>query len=302
VTLGQALIQGLPPWLDDAWGGVVWARAPVPFHNGQILPLPGAVWISVHSVEVRILELLEERRVPVDRLSDAEGWRRYVAAARTAAEELAALYDRPVEWVHPLDPGTAPDPVFLAALGGGAGYDLDSIVTPLLTPRGGRAALVADVDAGLELLLRTSPTELDRFARQLGMQTVGDELRRTVAASQQSPAARGLDAFLELIAGQLRGAGVAVFRLPLLWLPPELVPRPDAPLQQPFLITWNNVVQERLDGGRRAEGFSGLLPAGDAWAGRRFAANGYDLQLLPPLVESIVRNGGYRCASQHLRE
>ena len=33
-----------------------------------------------------------------------------------------------------------------------------------------------------------------------------------------------------------------------------------------------------------------------------FALAGYDLVLLPPLVNSVIRNGGYRCASQHLRE
>jgi len=68
-----------------------------------------------------------------------------------------------------------------------------------------------------------------------------------------------------------------------------------------FLLTWNNVVLETRDGRLRAEGFSSLLPAGDREARRLFAAAGCRLDLLPALVHSIVLNGGYRCASNHLR-
>jgi hypothetical protein len=43
------------------------------------------------------------------------------------------------------------------------------------------------------------------------------------------------------------------------------------------------------------------LTAGDAEARRIFAAAGCRLDLLPPLPSSIVLQGGYRCASNHLR-
>jgi hypothetical protein len=300
--MARELIQGIPESLDATWGRVRWERSPVPFHNGQILSLPRTVWVSVHSLEVRILQLLGEERVPVDRLADAEGWSRYVGAAGVAAGELASLYGRRVEFVHPLDPATVPGSAFLEALGGGAGYDLDSLLTPLMTRDDRIVALVSDLDAGLEVLRRSTVDDLDRFSARWGATRAGDELRRQISEHQQSPPARRLDAFLEMISMHLRQTGVEVSRLPLLWIPPELMARPDAPLEQPFLITWNNVVQERVDGRARAEGFASLLPAGDDRARDRFSASGYDLWLLPPLVESVVHNGGYRCASQHLRE
>ena len=51
----------------------------------------------------------------------------------------------------------------------------------------------------------------------------------------------------------------------------------------------------------RAEGFSSLLPSGDRPPGTPSRALGVHLDLFPPLVRSIVLNGGYRCASNHLR-
>jgi hypothetical protein len=253
VWMARELIQGIPESLDAAWGRVRWERSPVPFHNGQILSLPRTVWVSVHSLEVRILQLLGEERVPVDRLADAEGWSRYVGAAGVAAGELASLYGRRVEFVHPLDPATVPGSAFLEALGSGAGYDLDSLLTPLMTRDDRIVALVSDLDAGLEVLRRSTVDDLDRFSARWGATRAGDELRRQISEHQQSPPARRLDAFLEMISMHLRQTGVEVSRLPLLWIPPELMARPDAPLEQPFLITWNNVVQERVDGRARAE-------------------------------------------------
>jgi hypothetical protein len=69
-----------------------------------------------------------------------------------------------------------------------------------------------------------------------------------------------------------------------------------------FWITWNNVVVEpRAGGGFRAEGFASLLAGADARVERVFAEVGIHLDMLPPLVHSVVLNGGYRCASNHLR-
>jgi len=61
------------------------------------------------------------------------------------------------------------------------------------------------------------------------------------------------------------------------------------------------VVVQSGRSGVRAEGFSGLFPAGDRLAKETFAAAGCELELLPPLVSSVIANGGYRCASNHLR-
>ncbi len=93
-----------------------------------------------------------------------------------------------------------------------------------------------------------------------------------------------------------------MLRLPLILIPAEVVSHQERPPRQPFLITWNNVVQQQSGSSRRAEGFGSLLDAGDAEARGVFAIAGYELALVPPLLPSVIRNGGYRCASQHLRE
>jgi hypothetical protein len=69
-----------------------------------------------------------------------------------------------------------------------------------------------------------------------------------------------------------------------------------------FLITWNNVVAETRDGRLRAEGFASLIPTADRLVRETFAAAGARLDLFPPLVRSVILNGGYRCASNHVRE
>ena len=60
-------------------------------------------------------------------------------------------------------------------------------------------------------------------------------------------------------------------------------------------------VVETLKTEVRAEGFASLIPAGDAAAREIFGSLGIRLDLFPPLVRSVILNGGYRCASNHLR-
>ena len=92
-----------------------------------------------------------------------------------------------------------------------------------------------------------------------------------------------------------------VRRLPLLFVSRSLQ-RDGAGIGGPeFLVGWNNVVIERTTRGDRAEGFASLLSTGDEMAVEVFGDFGYDLDLFPPLVESVLRNGGYRCSSQHVR-
>ena len=310
-TLGQELVQDLPPALDTAWGEPRWARSPVPFHNGQVLLTASAAWITLHTLEPRILALLGETRVPVASFATAAGIDRYLAAARSAAAELQALYGRPVRFVHPLpdDGPLAARSALLETLGGGAGYDLDSLVTLLPgTPgTGGSAggpphALVADLAAGRALLRRLPAADWQSLAAGYGLATPATGgLAAALTAAQGAPRPAALAPFLDLVAARFESAGFAVDRLPLIFVPVPLL-RDAAGLTHPdFLLGWNNVVVERRAGQARAEGFSGLVPAGDAEARAVFARAGAHLDLLPALVRSVVLNGGYRCASNHLR-
>jgi hypothetical protein len=64
-----------------------------------------------------------------------------------------------------------------------------------------------------------------------------------------------------------------------------------------YLLTWNNVVLEP----GRAEGFASGIANADALARNAFKGAGYELVLFPPLKRSVELNGGYRCASNHVR-
>jgi hypothetical protein len=328
--LAEELVRRLPPDLDRAWGGVRWTVAPVPFHNGQVLLQHDAAWISVHTLEPRALALLGLERVPVESFATEAGIERYFAAVQRAAAELAELYGRPVRFVHPL-PGAAaaggagaPGASGLAAaagsssgtlppaasrelverIGGGAGYDLDSVLTLLPAARrnGRPTALVASVAAGRALLARLTAGDWGALRRGYDLRPAAAELAGQLGAAQQAPAAARLDAFLDLVAGQLGGQGFRIERLPLVLVPVRLLTDAEGVGAREFLLTWNNVVLETTPAGQlRAEGFSSLLPAGDREARRLFTAAGCRLDLLPALVHSIVLNGGYRCASNHLR-
>jgi hypothetical protein len=292
------LIQGLPESLDREWKRPVWRVAGVAFHNGQYLLTPDELWTTSHAVGPRIKELLDDPEVDV---RTTEGWNRYVAAARRAADEIGALYGRRVLFVHPLEPreGGPPAPEFVRALGGGEGFDLDSVLT-LLPAGDGAAFLLGDLSAGAGLLGKVSREELDRFAAVYGLATRGDALRVSLIAEQSAGAAAGLQRFLRQVDDHLRAEGQTVRRLPLILVPDDLVAG-DGTVRAPFLVGWNNVVLEITDEQRRAEGFSSGLPTGDALARDAFEERAYDLLLLPPLIDSVTRGGGYRCASQHLR-
>jgi phage terminase Nu1 subunit (DNA packaging protein) len=285
-SLGPELIQNLPEDLDRAWGGAAWAEAPVPFHNGQVLLTRDAAWITLHALEPHILSALKLDRVPVETFSDAKGVDRYVTAAEKAAKELETLYGRPVRFVHPLS--SEDSPVLMRRIGGGAGYDLDSIVT--LLP--GKKALVADADAGRELLSKMKAEDWKSLRDGYGLQP---------SAKATAPSA-DLDGFLDLVADHLRKEGMEVRRLPLLAVPVALLRDREGLTHDEFLITWNNIVAETRAGHLRAEGFASLIPAGDRLARETFAAAGARLDLFPPLVRSVILNGGYRCASNHVRE
>lgn len=302
--LGRELVQTLPDSLDGAWGEVAWSVAPVPFHNGHVLLTRRHAWVSLHTLEPRILERLGLDRVPVETFGHPEGWRRYLAAARDAMVELVSLYGRRVELIHPL-----PEPSDLPRLagtidrvGGGAGFDLDSLVTFLENEDGSERALVADVAGEAKALLaKLTESDLDALRDGYGLRPSREPLRQALATKLATPRARALSDFLDLVAEHLTSRGLPVSRLPLLLVPVDLLAKHEGLRHEDFLLGWNNVVLERRPGLARAEGFSSLLPTGDALARETFARNGYRLDLFPPLTRSVILNGGYRCASQHLR-
>ena len=293
------LIQGLPARLDAAWREPTWTRAPAPFHNGQVLLMPGGAWITIHSVGARVLQMLGLTSAPAEG-APADEWRRYRQAALDAAGELAALYRRPVKFVHALPETLAPGGI--ATLAGGGGLDLDSIVTMLPQADGTLRALVGDVRLGERLLSEAPDEEIARFAATYGLAPGGaNDLRRRLLAAQQTPRAMGLARFLDEAAAHLRREVAGVERVPLLLVAVASLADAARFQHEDFLITWNNVVLETVDGARRAEGFASGLAAGDRRATDAFARAGYTLDYLPVLAESVILNGGYRCASQHVR-
>jgi hypothetical protein len=291
--LGPELVRSLPDDLDRAWGKPTWAPSPVPFHNGQVLLTKDAAWLTLHALEPRILTILGIDRVPVASFNTAEGIDRYLAAADQAAAELTTLYGRPVRFVHPLPRSgdLATRTALMRRIGGGAGYDLDSILT-LVPGKKALAVLVADVNAGRDLLAKLPKGDRDALRRVYDLEP---------AADLAMPETDALGSFLDLTAEHLAAQGLTVRRLPLLSIPVALLHDRAGLTHSSFLITWNNVVLERRNKEARAEGFASLIPTGDRIARDAFTSLGVHLDLVPPLVRSVILNGGYRCASNHLR-
>jgi hypothetical protein len=215
---------------------------------------------------------------------------------------MAALYHRPVRFVHAL-PETGTLETRRAAmyvLAGGAGFDLDSIVT-LLPGKGNGHALVGDVAAGAALVAGLEPTAFEGFRTGFTLATPAADLPRVLAAAQDEPHAAGLRVFLDLVAQHLQSAGFEVQRLPLLLVPTRFLVDADPSGTPDFVLGWNNVVVESNASRTRAEGFGSLIPEGDRRAREVFARAGSSLDLFPPLVDSVILGGGYRCASNQLK-
>ncbi len=305
--MARELARRLPESLERAWGGVHWGRAPIPFHNGHVLMAGGSAWISLHSLEPRILEILGLRRVPAYSFGTAEGIDRYLEAAERARADLAELYGKPVRLVHPLpESGATPERTArMQRIGGGGGFDLDSVLT-LVPARGdgggdGLRALVGDPAAGRRLLADLSAEDWTALASTYGLEIPRGRPSGPLLAYQTSDRAEGLEGFLDLAAEHLRAAGMTVDRLPLVLVPVRLLEDGERFEHEDFVVGWNNAVLEPRDGRVRAEAFSSGIPAGDRRARAVYEAAGVDLVLLPPLVSSVVRNGGYRCASNQVR-
>jgi len=304
-SMARQITGELPEEIDRAWGGVGWLRSPVPFHNGHLLSVGETLWLSLHSLEPRILEILGEPRVPVASFATPGGVERYLGAARRAAAELGELFGREVRFVHPLpETGTARErSAVMAVLGGGAGFDLDALVTflPGDEKDGPPRALVADLGAGGRLASGLSVPELESFRRGFELAPAAADLGALLAEAQKSPRALALGRFLDLVARHLESSGLEVERLPFLLVPAKLLADREGVDFVDFPVGWNNAVIEAGAGRVRAEAFSMHLPAGDELARSAFERFGAELVLLPPLRRSIVLGGGYRCASNHLR-
>jgi hypothetical protein len=241
--------------------------------------------------------------VPVASFATAAGIDAYLAAAERARRELETLYGRPVRFVHPLpDSGEiAARSGLMNALGGGAGFDLDSYLTLLPSREGRTSALVGDLDAGRELVARLPAEDLAALRGFFGLVPSGEALRDSIASAQRAGRPRALAGYLDLVAAHLAKQGLPVARLPLLLVPTALLADRAGVEHPDFLLGWNNVVVEVVAGEAVAEGFASSLATGDEEARRVFAAAGCRLGLVPALRSSVVLNGGYRCASNHLR-
>jgi hypothetical protein len=205
----------------------------------------------------------------------------------------------------------------MARLGGGAGQDLDSLVTLLPAPPAGaaparrpagaaasrapRTALVADLRAARALLASTPAADWSGFRAGYGLAPPPERLPAALAATLEAPPATGLADFLDLVAAHLARQGMRVERLPLLLVPVALLAAPEGIAHGHFPVGWNNVVVETRDGRVRAEGFASLLPAADRQAVEVFRRAGVRLDFVPALPRSVVLAGGYRCASSHVR-
>lgn len=300
--LGRLLVAQLPRKIDSRWRSVTWRKAEAPFHNGQILLTPAKVLVSIHSLEPAILSRLGVDRVPVESFATAEGIDRYLAAADAAALELGAMFGRQAVFGHglPRTGSAAERRDALLQLGGGGGFDLDSLLTIVPDPNSAAGrALVGDLNLGLELLDAMSEAETDSLR---GAYDMDPEVDIATAIREAAGAARGqgLGRFLDAVAAHQAIAG-PVSRLPLLLVPTATLRQRDQLQHEDFLIGWNNVVLEGLPGGIVAEGFASGIQRGDVAAAEIFAAADVRMSHLPALISSVVRNGGYRCATNHLR-
>ena len=193
-------------------------------------------------------------RLPVDRFAGDDG-RRFVEAAHAAAEELAELRGRP----RPLRPR--------AAAPGGRRSRPRRAARGTRRWRRHRPRLGADAPSpsATEASPRwwpmsTSapswwPARRTRSCR-LSIHGLATDAQSVLVDGHDSPAARSLDRFLEVVAEHLRSEGLEVHRLPILWVDPMATRRGDRAELAPFLV---GLEQRRA---RRAVSVRGLGASG----------------------------------------
>jgi hypothetical protein len=301
VSMAREIVHGLPRELDADWGEVEWSAAPIPFHGGHTLATPGVTWASVHTLLPRIVEIMGEYPTPSG-LQHPWARGRFIAATKAAREEFEVVFGQPVRFVHPLPSLEDAEPLdFDTMLIGGGTSDLDSLITILPEVDGRVTALVGDFGLGDSEIGAAPSTDLDAFAHTYHLELAGEQLREAMLRQQPTPTNALIDSFLDLAAEHLRSEGLDVKRLPLLHVPESLVEEEFRLARDGFLVTWTNVVFEATDGATFAEGFAGGLPGVDASVRETYASAGIELRLAPTLALSVMRDGGYRCASNHVR-
>ncbi|PYQ29451.1 MAG: hypothetical protein DMF56_10815 [Acidobacteria bacterium] len=303
-NMPRQIISGASDSLDRALGKMEWTVASTAFHNGQVLLTPDVAWITLHALEVRNLERMGRRAIPRKQFDTAKGIDDYLALSKKSIAELEKLYGRKVRVIHALPESGkwAARKNLIDVIYGGADFDLDSLVTLVPGGDGKWTAFVADLSLDDELFRTTSEEEWSRFRSAYGIASSVD-LPAALAEAQRTKRAKGLDAFVDLIAQSLEREGMTVERLPLLLVPVPLLADTATLVHRDFVVGWNNMVFERTTPTRlRANAFATYLDSVDRDVVARFRAAGVDLQLLPPLVRSVILNGGYRCASNNVRK
>ena len=99
-----------------------------------------------------------------------------------APGELQGFYGRPVRFVHAIDD----TPALMTRLGGGAGFDLDSIVTMLPRVNGKVDALVGDVRLGAAAIRGAAAGEIAALHRAYGFRDDGEALRARASSSRRA--------------------------------------------------------------------------------------------------------------------
>lgn len=304
VFMAREIVQNLPEDLDRDWRQVQWTAAPVPFHGGHMLTTPSTTWVSVHTLLPRVKEILGvDDKIDLRQLRQPRTLARLLAAIDTAGKEFEVVFGRPLRFVHELPKAGSDAEVdaFVVALGGGDGRDLDSLITIAEKPDRRTAALVGDLTLGKKMLGDAPDDDLRELQSVYHLSLAGGELRRELSRAQSSLPNQQFDAFLDASAAFLRHQGLEVLRVPLLRVPEELLPVELRYSRDSFMISWNNVVLEEQTGTLRAEGFASGLATADEAVRQIFADAGVTLDYVAPLALSIMRDGGYRCASNHVR-
>ena len=306
---GRQIVSAAPEAWDQALGPVHWSDVSFPFHGGQLLFTPGTVWVSVHSLEWRLLQILETERIDPSQLSSPEGWADFVRAVNQAADELSTLCHREVRFVHPW-PTPPPDMShrdYVDSLAGGNDLDLDTLIAILAHPDG-LTLVVGDIAQGSTIAASTSNPSWNAFAKKTGIDLGANALRNGLIAAQTSKRVIGIQRFIDLVESHFSNQGLSTRRTPLLMVPTAFITRnPRLSANQPhdwFPLGYSNVVIESIPNSEqplRAQVFSTGLPEFDQTAKKTYEEIGCSLILHPPLMESLICEGGFRCATQQVR-
>lgn len=291
--------------------------APLRFHVGHLLPWKERLYLSVHALEEETLVRQDTGGLPQADRRELGGALQYLNNVQVVAKELGQEWGLEPVFVHPFpaaglaeSSGTSSPEVenLVATLRAGGGQDLDSYMAILEDKDGQERAVVGSLQMGTQLIETLTPEDWASLNSLLRLREHNaDELRSRILAHNSQSRIWGFGAYLDLVAQtmQTRQAGRPVLRLPLVFFPTSLLEDAARLEHEDFLVTWTNLVVEDRQSGpgqrqRSVELFSQGIPAGDRMARDLFEQLGYTSRLIPGLRASLIFNGGYRCASNHL--